>query len=281
MGAWILALLVGSVNAACNAYRPEPDFSPPTLSEPVTIVGTPLTQIWSRHSVRGPSGPLAIDSLCIYVAGSDHRLTAVDLATGANRWVVRLSGPVTAGVLRVGDLLYAATDQPGGEVHAVKPSSGNKAWTTGTGYVDVPLRLIDGQLLGAQSRRRPVVARSRNRPRPLAPGGGALPDPAGGGRFRAPAGRDNGLALPGGPKERIHHGAGTRAGRAGLGLDRARAGGPRRHGRLGDCGGGSHHPSHQLAPPGRCPDPGHSGHPGGHTLRCHSNRHHLPGPAGR
>lgn len=90
---------------------------------------------------------MAVDSLCIYIAGSDHRLTAVDLATGANRWVVRLQGPVTAGVFRAGDLLYTATDQPGGAVHAMKPSSGNKIWTTSTGYVDVPLTLIDGRLM--------------------------------------------------------------------------------------------------------------------------------------
>jgi outer membrane protein assembly factor BamB len=146
LGAWSLALLVGSVNAACGGYRPEPDFTPPTLSMPVPVVNTPLTQVWSRHSVRGPSGPLAVDSLCIYVTGTDRRLTAVDLASGKNRWVVRLSGPGNAGVLRSPTLVYAATDQPGGQVHAIHPTSGGKEWTTGTGYVDVPLRLIDGQL---------------------------------------------------------------------------------------------------------------------------------------
>jgi PQQ enzyme repeat. len=78
------------------------------------VANTPLTQVWSRHSVRGPSGPLAVDSLCIYVTGTDRRLTAVDLASGKNRWVVRLSGPGNAGVLRSPTLVYAATDQPGG-----------------------------------------------------------------------------------------------------------------------------------------------------------------------
>ena len=112
---------------------------------PVPVANTPLTQVWSRHSVRGPSGPLAVDSLCIYVTGTDRRLTAVDLASGKNRWVVRLSGPGNAGVLRSPTLVYAATDQPGGQVHAIHPTSGGKEWTTGTGYVDVPLRLIDGQ----------------------------------------------------------------------------------------------------------------------------------------
>jgi outer membrane protein assembly factor BamB len=34
----------------------------------------------------------------------------------------------------------------GGQVHAIHPTSGGKEWTTGTGYVDVPLRLIDDQL---------------------------------------------------------------------------------------------------------------------------------------
>ncbi len=146
MGAWSLALLVGSVNAGCTGYRPEPDFTPPTLAIPVPVANTPLTQVWSRHSVRGPSGPFAVDSLCIYVAGSDRRLTAVDLASGKNRWVVRLSGPANSGVLRSPTLVYVATDQPGGSVHAIHPTSGGKEWTTGTGYVDVPLRMIDGQL---------------------------------------------------------------------------------------------------------------------------------------
>jgi outer membrane protein assembly factor BamB len=141
-----LAALVGTVNAACQAYRPEPDFTAPTLATPVAIEGTPLTQIWSRHAVRGPSGPLAVDTLCLYIGGSDRRVAAVDLATGKNRWVTHMEGPLTAGILRAGHTVYAATDQPGGNVHAMNPISGDGFWTTGVGYVDVPLTIVDGVL---------------------------------------------------------------------------------------------------------------------------------------
>jgi outer membrane protein assembly factor BamB len=137
---------VGTVNAACQAYRPEPEFQAEALAAPVAIAGTPLTQIWSRHAVRGPSGPLAVDTLCLYIGGSDRRVAAVDLATGRNRWVTHMEGPLTAGILRAGHTVYAATDQPGGNVHAMNPSSGNGFWTTGVGYVDVPLTIVDGQL---------------------------------------------------------------------------------------------------------------------------------------
>lgn len=141
-----LAVLVGSVNAGCNAYRPEPEMLPTELSEPVQIQGTPLTRIWTRHVVRSPSSPLAIDNMSLFVGGSDHKVAAVDLATGRNRWVIRLSGPITAGLLRSGGLLYAVTDQPEGRLHAITPTAGNEAWSEGTGFVDVPLVIIGDQL---------------------------------------------------------------------------------------------------------------------------------------
>ncbi|MFN8651160.1 MAG: PQQ-binding-like beta-propeller repeat protein [Gemmatimonadales bacterium] len=135
-----------TVNAACGGYRPIPEFTPGDIKEPVAVAGTPLTLLWRSRPVRGPSAPLAADSVNAYVGGSDRRVAAVDLASGRTRWAVRLSGPLVGGVLGNGDVVYAATDQPGGKVVALRKESGREVWSTGTGYVQAPLALTDGWL---------------------------------------------------------------------------------------------------------------------------------------
>jgi outer membrane protein assembly factor BamB len=97
--------------------------------------------------VRGPSPPVAADSLNVYLGGSDRRVVAVDLESGKTRWAVRLPGPVVGGVMRSGDTVYVATDQPGGKVYALSAVSGAELWSTGTGYVQAPLALAAGRII--------------------------------------------------------------------------------------------------------------------------------------
>jgi outer membrane protein assembly factor BamB len=135
-----------TVNAGCGGYRPVPEFDPGELKQPQPVAGTPLTRLWRTRPVRGPSAPVAFDSLNAYVGGSDRKVVAVDLASGKTRWTVRLTGPMIGGVLEHGDVVYAATDQPGGKVVALRKESGRQVWSTGTGYVQAPLALTDGRL---------------------------------------------------------------------------------------------------------------------------------------
>ena len=135
-----------TVNAACGGYRPVPEFDPGELKQPHPLEGTPLTRLWRSRPLRGPSAPVAFDSVNAYMGGSDRRVVAVDLASGKTRWAVRLTGPLVGGILERGEVVYAATDQPGGKVVALRKESGREVWSTGTGYVQAPLALTDGRL---------------------------------------------------------------------------------------------------------------------------------------
>jgi len=149
--AWSLAAVLLSVNAACSGYRPVPEFDPGNIKEPHPLEGTPLTRLWRSRPVRGPSAPVASDSQNIYIGGTDRRVVAVDLASGRTRWSVRVPGPLVGGVIEAGDYVFAATDQPGGKVYALRKESGRQEWATGTGYVQTPMAL-DGDRLAVLTR---------------------------------------------------------------------------------------------------------------------------------
>jgi outer membrane protein assembly factor BamB len=140
-------MAVMAVNAACSQYRPVPAFDPGEAREPVPVPGTPLVLRWRSKPLRGPSQPLSADSVSLYLGGSDRRLVAVDLASGRTRWAVRFGGPLVGGVLRDGDRVFAATDQPEGRVHALQVASGSQVWQVSTGYVHVPLTLAGEHLI--------------------------------------------------------------------------------------------------------------------------------------
>ncbi len=139
-------MAVVTVNAACGGYRPVPEFDPGELKKPHALEGTPLTRLWRARPVRGPSDPVAIDTLNAYIAGSDRRIAAVDLTSGKTRWSVRLTGPLVGGVVEQGNLVFTASDQPGGKVVALRKESGREVWSAKTGYVQAPMALTDGML---------------------------------------------------------------------------------------------------------------------------------------
>ncbi|MEP6571099.1 MAG: PQQ-binding-like beta-propeller repeat protein [Gemmatimonadota bacterium] len=118
---------------------------------------SPLTEVWSSQPGRGISAPFALDDSSVYLGGSDRRVEAVSLASGKTRWSLRLGGPLVAGVLYAGGVVYAPTDQPGTKVFALRVADGRKLWGTSTGGIGAPLSLINGLLI-AQSRRGVVMA---------------------------------------------------------------------------------------------------------------------------
>lgn len=139
-------LVLLSVNAACTGYRPVPDFDPGDLQKPHALEGTPLTRLWRSRPVRGPSAPVATDSQNVYLGGTDRRVVAIDIASGKTRWAVRVPGPLVGGVIEDGEVIYTATDQPGGKVYAFQKVSGRQVWATSTGYVQAPMALSGGRL---------------------------------------------------------------------------------------------------------------------------------------
>ena len=140
-GAFSLALLLGSVNAACINMRPPP--------APLTVeaAGDAPSQVWTARAGRRFTGRVAIDDGTFYGAGFDRRVYAVDLASGAVRWSAPLSGIITGGVLLSGDTLYTATSRPTGRVFALDRATGRKLWQSGTGPVGAPLTLWRGTLI--------------------------------------------------------------------------------------------------------------------------------------
>lgn len=145
-GALSLSLLIGSVNAACVNPRPAPAPVAPEMS------GAVPEQVWTSRVGRRFTGRIEVEHGTIYGAGSDRKVYAVDLETGAVRWSHRLTGPVGGGVLLSGDTLYAATSRPDGRVYAIDRRLGRRLWRSKTGAIGAPLSLSAGVLIAqAQS----------------------------------------------------------------------------------------------------------------------------------
>lgn len=146
--AWSLALLLGSVNAACGGYRSVPEVSTTPAEPPRPVSGTPLLEVWSHHASRGLSGRVAFSGdTVMYVGSADRRVTALDLRSGVERWKMRISGPVANGVVAWGSLVIAATELPDGRIYGLDAVRGSQVWKSDVGPVNAPLMVIDNVLV--------------------------------------------------------------------------------------------------------------------------------------
>ncbi|HKT58549.1 MAG TPA: PQQ-binding-like beta-propeller repeat protein [Gemmatimonadales bacterium] len=143
-GALSLALLFGTVNAACARAVQAPPPAP-TLESTGTS-GAPQ-QVWRSKASRRFTGSLVLAGESIYGGGMDRKVVAVDLATGKQRWTFRLGGIIGGGVVVGGDTVFAATTRPEGRVTALEGKTGRRVWRTTTGPVNAPLALIGGTLV--------------------------------------------------------------------------------------------------------------------------------------
>ena len=146
-GALSLVLLLGSVNAACNAYRP-----PPAAEPSATGSSAAPAQVWATRAGRRLTGALAVDQGTLYGAGVDRKVYAVDLESGAIRWSSRLAGIAAGGVLVSGDTVFAASTRPQGRVYAFDRASGRKLWQAGVGLISTPLAMVGRNLLASTQR---------------------------------------------------------------------------------------------------------------------------------
>ena len=142
-GALSLVLLLGSVNAACTAYR-----APPAAPRQASAVsGAAPTQVWAARAGRRLTGRVVLEDGHLYGAGVDRKVYAVDLETGQVQWTSRLSGLIAGGVLVSGDTVFAASSRPEGRVYALDRGTGKRLWRTKTGPVAAPLALVAGTLI--------------------------------------------------------------------------------------------------------------------------------------
>jgi outer membrane protein assembly factor BamB len=146
-----LALLLGSVNAACVNFRPPP--APIAAS----VAGDAPAPVWTARAGRRLSGQVEMRDNTLYGGGTDRKVYAVDLASGEVRWSARLSGMIVGGVLVSGDTIYAASSRPEGRVYALSRSNGKQVWRISTHPIGAPLALVDGVLV-AETQRGGVMA---------------------------------------------------------------------------------------------------------------------------
>ncbi|MGH7579862.1 MAG: PQQ-binding-like beta-propeller repeat protein [Gemmatimonadales bacterium] len=143
-----LVLVLGTVNAACTAYRP-----PPAASlQGDAVSGAAPTQVWAARAGRRLTGPVSLDDGYLYGAGVDRKVYAVDLETGIVQWSSRLSGLVAGGVLVSGDTVFVASSRPEGRVYALHRATGKRIWRSKTGPVAAPLTLVAGTLVVSAQR---------------------------------------------------------------------------------------------------------------------------------
>ncbi len=141
-----LALLLGSVNAACVNFRPPP--KPLTAS----VAGNAPTQVWTVQAGRRLTGRVEVNGNTLYGAGADRKVYAVDLVSGDVRWSTRLSGMVIGGVLLSGDTVFVASSRPEGRIHALRKANGKRIWRVSADPIAAPLALIGGMLVAETQR---------------------------------------------------------------------------------------------------------------------------------
>ncbi|HEX7337003.1 MAG TPA: PQQ-binding-like beta-propeller repeat protein [Gemmatimonadales bacterium] len=146
-----LALLLGSVNAACVNFRPPP--APIAAS----VAGDAPTPVWSARVGRRLTSPVETSENTLYGGGTDRKVYAVNLQSGEVRWSTRLPGMIAGGVLLSGDTVYAASSRPEGRVVALRRETGKQIWRTSTDPVGAPLSMVDGVLI-AETQRGGILA---------------------------------------------------------------------------------------------------------------------------
>ncbi len=90
---WLLALSSVLVLAACGTDKPPP--TPLEAFQPKLSGG----QVWSTNlGASGPSMSPAVRDGTFFVAAEDGTIAALQADTGAERWRVKIAGPLSAGV---------------------------------------------------------------------------------------------------------------------------------------------------------------------------------------
>ncbi len=141
-----VALLVGSVNAACVNFRPAP------VPLAASAAGDAPTPVWTSKAGRRFTGQVQVEDNVLYGGSIDRKVYAVDLASGDTRWSSRLPGMILGGVLLAGDTLFVASSRPQGRIQALDRAKGKQIWKTSADPVAAPLAVIEGVLVALTQR---------------------------------------------------------------------------------------------------------------------------------
>jgi outer membrane protein assembly factor BamB len=144
-GALSVALLLGSVNAACVNFRPPP------VPVAADAAGDAPTPVWTSRAGRRFTG-LQVEGNVLYGGSVDRKVYAVNLTNGDVRWSSRLPGMILGGVLLAGDTIFAASSRPQGRIYALDRTRGKQIWKASTDPIGAPLALIDGVLIALTQR---------------------------------------------------------------------------------------------------------------------------------
>ena len=160
IGAWSLAALGMSVNAACINFRP------PARAVPEAARGDVPTEVWETRSGRGIGDPAAVAGGRLWVGGSDRYVRAFALDTARELWNRRLPGAIVGGLLLRDSVLYLATARPEGRIVAMHRTTGMQLWRASPGDVVSGPGMSD-DLIGVMNRRGElaVVHAGSGRPR--------------------------------------------------------------------------------------------------------------------
>jgi outer membrane protein assembly factor BamB len=155
-GAFSLALLLGSVNAACVNLRPPP------MPIAANVAGQVPTTVWSRKAGRRFTAPVQMEDSMIYGGSIDRKVYAVSTSSGDVRWSARMPGMIVGGVLLAGDTVFVASARPQGRVSALRAKDGRQIWRVTTPPIGAPLALIDRQLIAVSERGEVIALDPRN-----------------------------------------------------------------------------------------------------------------------
>lgn len=143
--AWSLVLVVGSVNAACINFRPDPPPVPPERA------GAAPVEQWMVRSGRGISEPLVVAGRSVIVAAANRELAALSLDSGRVQWRERLPGALLGGTAVREAMVLAASARPEGRIDAWS-LAGRRIWRVGSGEIATPLLLHDDAVIGVNRR---------------------------------------------------------------------------------------------------------------------------------
>lgn len=158
-GALSLALLLGTVNAACAHGMQAPAAPAAFALDSAATPGAPA-QVWHAKAGRRFTGRLVVSDGTIYGGSVDRKVYAINLSDGEQRWSSRLGGMIGGGVLVAGETIFAASSRPEGRVYALAAGTGRRIWRTSTGPVNAPLALVDSIVI-AETQRGDIVGLDR------------------------------------------------------------------------------------------------------------------------
>lgn len=163
-----LAVALLAIGACGRPMRPTPPIEPrgdwPTVLGNAQRAGYAAETVpaapeeaWRASVGRGLVTPVVVEGPVVIASTANRMVATLSTETGEHYWERRLDGPVTGGVVRGGQRIFAATDDRDGKVYALRFERGRTAWDRRIGASAFP-GLIVGDAVYFATARGDVVA---------------------------------------------------------------------------------------------------------------------------